>query len=753
MSYHQHVYFNNSLIKDNDALFRYLPPYPENTFYQWLKTDLNLKSGSWIIDPFGASPDTALELASRGYRVLMVSNNPIINFITEVLAQAPDSLEFKAALSELSKIRRGDEWLDQHLSRLYLTRCPLCNAFSPAEAFLWRKGDLYPYASIYHCEKCQGEGEKPCTQEDFDLLNHLGSDKLHRARALQRVVDINDDAKNDVLEILENYPTRPLYFISTLINKIEGSSLPENRRKLLYALVLSICDQGNAMWGHPGGRSRPKQLMTPPVYRENNLWITLESAIGNWCRRKNSVDLKFYPAFPEQSGICLYPARLRTLTELPPELNISAVACILPRPNQAFWSLSAIWSGWLWGKENVEPLKAMLERKRFDWNWLENALTQSFSHLNQILPRGTPFFSVFSELDAGFISAGVRAASLGGLSIYAAALSEEDDILHTWWLSQPERPPAAPANLENSLRQSLISFLSQIVEPASYTRLLVHALLESAADHSLNKIIPRTVTSTAIRFIQNSFDAVLNSTPAIVAFSQERTGIETRLWGLRQPLEILSLSDQVEMQVVNLLQKKPLQTSPEIEEIIFSLFPGLMTPTRELIDACLESYAEAVVSSPAAEIKWQLHSREQPATRKNDIETIINFLQKIGASMGYQVNEQNPQTWNDRSGEIKFTYHIIASSILSKHVFGKKATAGINVIVLPGSRSRLLSYKLEKDPNLKRILHEGGWRFLKFRHVRNLAGKSGLPAERWLDLINLDPPLWEDAIQMSIFPS
>ena len=526
MSYHQHPYLNGTLLKESEPLFRYLPPYPEGVYSDWAAGDAGIKKGDWILDPFGASPYAALELAAQGYRVLMLSNNPVINFITEVLAESPSELDFKAALSELTKIRRGDEWLDQHLNNLYSTQCPSCNSPIAASAFLWRKGDNTPYACIYRCDKCQSEGEKPCSQTDIEQLNRIGSDKLHRARALQRVIDLNSDAQDDVLEILGHYLTRPLYFITTLINKIEGSDMPVQRQKLLYALILSICDQGNTLWGHPSGRTRPKQLLTPAVFKELNLWAVLESSIKNWSNRYSPVELCRYPAAPLSNGICLLSGRLRTLAELPDSITPAAVICTLPRPNQAFWSLSAIWSGWLWGKENVDPMKSMLERKRFDWNWLDNALALSFSHLNRLLPDGIPFFTIFSELDPGFITAGLHAAASTGLSIKAAALCEEDDLLQTWWNNnKTSKNIKNSPGLESNLRQSVISFLSQIVEPASYIRLLSHALLESCDNYSIVQKSSKSQTLSSIRLIQNNFDSILNHTSSVIGFQQEHTGI------------------------------------------------------------------------------------------------------------------------------------------------------------------------------------------------------------------------------------
>ena len=72
------------------------------------------------------------------------------------------------------------------------------------------------------------------------------------------------------------------------------------------------------------------------------------------------------------------------------------------------------------------------------------------------------------------------------------------------------------------------------------------------------------------------------------------------------------------------------------------------------------------------------------------------------------------------------------------------------MIILPGSRARLLSYKLRRDPRLAKSAQ--GWHFLKFRHLRELAAQEGLSADAWLSAIAEDP-LTDEATQMQLFPN
>ena len=92
---------------------------------------------------------------------------------------------------------------------------------------------------------------------------------------------------------------------------------------------------------------------------------------------------------PESGGICIYEGRLKDLAEeVKKEIPIKAVIGSVPRPNQAFWTLSALWAGWLWGHEAVEPYKLALRRRRYDWAWNATALNAAFTHLFELLPSG-----------------------------------------------------------------------------------------------------------------------------------------------------------------------------------------------------------------------------------------------------------------------------------------------------------------------------------------------------------------------------
>jgi hypothetical protein len=131
----------------------------------------------------------------------------------------------------------------------------------------------------------------------------------------------------------------------------------ETRRRSLLALALRALDEANTLWNYPATRARPRQLSTSPRFRENNLWLALEEAAVQLASSNASpVELVTWPELPpDGGGITLFEGRLRELVqrlqEQPKRPDFAAAFGARPRPNQAFWTLSALWAGWLWGRE------------------------------------------------------------------------------------------------------------------------------------------------------------------------------------------------------------------------------------------------------------------------------------------------------------------------------------------------------------------------------------------------------------------
>ena len=203
--------------------------------------------------------------------------------------------------------------------------------------------------------------------------------------------------------------------------------------------------------GYDDQRPRPKQLSTPDEFREQNLWMILEEARNLWDEDAQPVECVAWPArLKTDAGICLYEGRLKDLAEeVRKEMPIAAAVGSVPRPNQAFWTFSALWAGWLWGREAVEPYRVALRRRRYDWTWNATALQAAFVHLGDLLALGTPFFGLLPEAEPQFLLSAMTAISAAGFDLNGLAVRTQDDPIQFLWargerLKREVEPPSVP---------------------------------------------------------------------------------------------------------------------------------------------------------------------------------------------------------------------------------------------------------------------------------------------------------------------
>ena len=117
--------------------------------------------------------------------------------------------------------------------------------------------------------------------------------------------------------------------------------------------------------------------------------------------------------------------------------------------------------------------------------------------------------------------------------------------------------------------------------------------------------------------------------------------------------------------------------------------------------------------------------------------------------MGFIVSGETPLVWTPQTFGQVFFFYPMASSLVSRYVLSNPpAPVRQCVMVFPGSRARLLSFKLRRDPRLGEMLK--GWHLLKFRHLRNLSERRDLDPEVWDSLLDADPPFFEEAEQMRL---
>jgi hypothetical protein len=700
-----------------------------------------------VLDPFGFSVRLVLEAARAGYRVLVTVNNPITRFLLEMSANPLLEGDFKAALADLAAGKKGDERLGTHLQSLYLTPCEKCGNEIQAEAFLWRKGEEAPYARMYTCPHCEDSGERDANPLDIERARKIAAtDTLHRSRAFERVVALDDEDRVYAEEAIQYYLPRPLYFLTTVINRLDSLNLTPERRRALNALILIACDAGNTLWDHPSERRRPKQLNVPAQFREHNLWMQLERGISRWTETASSVVIEAWHAgeprkIPESGGICIYEGRLKDLAEeVKKEIPIKAVIGSLPRPNQAFWTLSALWAGWLWGPEAVEPYKPALRRRRYDWAWNASASNAAFTHLFGLLRLGTPFLALLSEPEPSFLSSALTAASAAGFDLASLALRTEHDPIQIQWIcgEHLKRQPNQP-DIEE-VKEAIHAQLVERGEPASYLHVHAAGLIALAQSHALKQ--NEQEFDEALRATQALIQNALEGDSRFVHYSSGES-VDTGLWGSHELIHgYESLSDRVEVAVVTFLQKHPNSIYLEIEQDLYPRFSGLLTPSKGMIYAVLSSYANREQG------EWKLRPEDLAAARRTELNTIPGLIEAIGKRLGYSTRKQDRHYLWEQNGTVQRIFYILASALLGRAISETPFPPEQTVIVIPGGRAALASYKAARDPML--AAHIKIRQVVKYRLLRTLIELPVLTREIFEEQVAGDP-LEKSRPQMIMF--
>jgi hypothetical protein len=706
-------------------LARFLPPIEEGVGAAWLAGKIG--KNAWVLDPFGGSPQQALRQARDGHRVLVAANNPIARFLLEMGANPPAESDYKAALAALAISEKGGTHLESHLKNLYQTECAKCKQMVIAEAFLWRKDADVPFARIYECEHCGDKGERLTTVADAErALDILSSAKLHSARVLERVAPLGDPDREYAEEALRAHLPRAIYVLTTLINRLDSLSLTPARQRALTALFLTTCDEANTLYPHPDELSRPKQLRVPAQFYECNLWQALERGIDLWASEFAPVPLTIFPELPPKSGgICLYEGKLKDLASNENLPKFDAVLTAIPRPNMAFWTLSALWSGWLWGREAAEPFKVGLRRRRYDWGWHASALHAVFGHLATILPEKTPFFALLAEPEPSFLTATLIAAS-PKFALKNLAMRTINDPMQILW----ERADAGQKK-KLSVGYAVKNHLLARGEAATYLHLHAQALTEFA--RAQNLLLPQEAVDEALSRIHATIDEELRAHKGLVRYEGSEKSLNVGLWGLSSLKDSeIPLADRVEKAIVRYLNHHPKKTLLEIEKEIYPQFAGLLAPSKALVAAVLDSYARQENGL------WRLRAEDSPSARHADLDEMRALITDIGLRLGHQTQQVDDKLliWGDEKNPL-YIFRLIASALIQEILEDKSFPCQKSIILIPGGRAGLLSYKQKRDPALRAA--SANWRFIKFRLLRTVGEIPIINAQTWEEQMSSDP--------------
>ncbi len=758
-------------------LARFLPPYYRGAVEAYANEHLisKISRQSYILDPFGASPLLPIELANSGAAVVVCCNNPILSILIHLAATRPLENEYQSILAEISALKKLDARLEKFLRSLYLSICDLCYTEIEVEAFVWERnntGKSHQLVSkLYRCPHCGNEGLFPVTIQDRQRLQRLPPRSLLEAQAASRIVDTKDPTYPAVVESLGIYPTRSLYAIISLLNKLDEVAFADRQKIILKGLLCVSFDLVNALWSHPPRRSRPKQLSIPSQFYEYNFWNCLEEAKDIWVKSTAestfySIMVHDYPRLPRPGEISIFHGRLKELLSHTAQKEFSAIVTTVPRPNQAFWTLCAIWSGWLEGREGVKPLKPALHRKRYDWGWHCRALEATFRQLSMHSLDPTPCFGFMEEYEANFLAAALFAADHASLRLENLTLrSDQQRAQILWRTSRPPTQPKTilkkeinepPPQLQNHIRNAVQNYLEQTLEPLSLP--IIHAVAlanvvetldntesEALLQNRLLKFFPFGEISDYPNFFLTFLENLIKSTSSLSPIGEEEKSFETTLWWLTQPTyDHLPLVDRVENFIYEYLLEQKNESFSQIDQFICRQIISIGAPLLSLIRECLQSYA----SHDEKTNRWTIREEEFPLYRERDIAEIRQHIITIGHQLGYQVQDGQPMLWVDQTQNQRTIWHICTQAQIG-NLLKASLSKEEQVVVIPGSRVNLLLYKIQLYPFLQNYIGEQ-IRVIRFRQIRWMTTQPLTNRRMFKEWLAIDPIRYQTS-QLSLW--
>jgi len=719
----------------------FIPPLPKNTFPSWIEK-MGL-SDHLLIDPISANPLLPVELAASGFRVLSARGNPIIWLITEVAASAPTEEDFSTVINKLFNTRHGNATIFDHLQGLYITPCVNCQKMIQPDGFIWEKGKDRPVSKLYHCQFCADEGEKDISDFDLENLNRLGNLGIHRSRAFQRVVSDGEYEQASLNAALDCYLPRALYVCMLLANRLERLSLKKDQAKYIRAILLSVFNEAHSLKHWPPRDYRFLQLSVPTKFFERNLFLSLQTAFQHWKHINTAVKISYWPNLPDEGGgICFYQRDITDKKMLVSNNTSAAITTIFPRPGQAFWTLSAVWSGWLWGSKAVSPIRSALGRRRYDWYWFTKAVHIALKRIAPSLQDNTLAFGILPQYTPNLVFGLFAGMHSAGFKFGGAAYRASDEMLQCQWKKCPTAKSVLQSEVD--LREVIDQFLTTRGEPAEYHRIIMQTIIEFTRENGIPFNLSEVKESDFSR-LQNLIKQLLAETNFLKPFPSDLPG-GSRWWLLNEKNIETPLSERVESVIRKLLLSRKEIHLEDLDRKICEKFTGARTPEPELVNTILQSYAAPMPNNPYL---FRLHSNESVNAREKDLKEINDILIKIGKSFNLQATGNSIIYWKEpASKNCSHIFYPTISTEISQFIYKHEPPGNAQqVIVFPGSRSSWINYRLQHDPRFASAV-ENNWHFLKFRYLRRLSKKDGLDLHSWIELLDSDPPLWDPPTQL-----
>jgi hypothetical protein len=742
--------------EDDGVLSSLRSPIPRGVTHAY--TAAYTGPGDVVLVPYCQAPAAVREVLAAGRRVLALNFDPVMLLITETALSPPAPEQLNATVARLGDSLKQGVPLRRVLEDLYRTTCPACLRPAVADYFIWDREEDAPVAKVLRCPACNWDGQAAIEPEDRARLAQVPARGMHYHYVLDRVAagPAGGSQRTQLEGLLQLYSPRNLYALAELTLKIESQIADPVLRRALNLLLLDCLDRCSSRSPLPSRKARRRGLSRPTRFVERNVWYAFEEAAARLGRSAHPPVSRFAPTLEAfQSSAEDYAGFVgqRLVRDLPQLLSPRSIRLVLTSPpplDSAAWVLSYFWGAWLLGTGPVAPLRPLLRQRTPDLMWYAKVMAGSFRNLATLLrDDGHLVLSVTGQrqavVEALLLAAG--RARLGVVSLLQCGTEYRLELAPV--LAQAATPSPGPLNQQIRLiaAEAAAETIRARGEPVAWPTLYA-AILERLA---VKGLVVRALGAegegpSPLDLIAEQVHAGLED-PAFARLPGASGGED--LWWLAEPAGVApALCDRVEEAAYEVLQGAETMAEADFVQAVYARFPGALAPAADLVAACLRELSREV--APDA---WQLRPEERPAARQAEGREIVDHLLALGQRLGYRAAAWSPfeMAWFEGQ-EVRAAFVVRWRAALSEALALADRLAGARpYLVIPGGRAALVSYKLAHNPLWQQAVNGAGWRFIKYRHVRQLVAQPDVDAYALQTIIGLDPIVEKERAQLSLF--
>jgi len=737
-------------------LARYRPIQPVQAVKAYVQS--LTQPGDLAVDLFCQGPTIVQEITEAGRRALGVSVNPLLLVAARLGLDRRDPDALNAAFTHLADSPKGDVPLRRHLTSLYTSTCPTCGEEGVAVWLAWDRDGGYPFEKAVRCPSCESVQKGPPDDRDFECSHRTAPRGLAYYYALDRVAPQGRPARERAAELVELYTPRNLSALMDLSRRLEGLQAERSVKLALTSVLLDCLDACSKLNAYKEERARPRTLRVPSLYLERNVWLHFEQGFSDFLAQEAPG-----PAPPatdvaalvseKKEGYALISYAAREAREVIQPHSAALIVTTPPWPDAVFWALSALWAGWLWESPIVRRMRPFLRRRRFDWDWHWRVLQSALQAAGPMLTPAGRLITIFSDPDGALVESVCLAASGAGYALKGWGYSPEVGYRLAWSWKEAQPMPAPDVDslkrdLAASAEEAVTSALRERGEPTPRSLLRASAYAGLTAQGSLARAAAVSKGSPPLfSLVSDAVDGALEAAPTTRLEYQEEA--EEVLWLREDGGQIAEpIADRVESQVWELLLQQKTWALEDLVNATYARFPGHLTPDLALVLICIESYSEQGEKTP------RLRSEDDPLRRAAELKELRRDLEELGQRLGFRVDGRGG--WDVRwleAGEEAYVFDVSSTAHLAHHLLTERAVSDgtLRCLVLPGGRSHLVTFKLQRDPRLTQTVEAEAWQFIKFRHLRRLVTKEDLDRHVLKTVLGLDPIAEQEAAQIPLF--